>query len=146
MIQNLNIIPIFELLFIFNSLDANTETKLQRGQTGASLAVIFKHRLDMDSSDLLLLFHSNKSIMLSKNDEGFLKKSPYKRSQPVPKDPFRKCLICDKDYVAVSVLQKTCSVECRRVKDNMSRKKFHAKYGNTKHKVYNATRMFCTGL
>lgn len=67
--------PEFEILFIFEVLSTFiflygviTETKLQRGHTVASTAVIFRHRLDVDSSDPLLLFHSNQSKMLSTND------------------------------------------------------------------------------
>lgn len=41
-------------------------------------------------------------------------KVKYKRSQPVIKDPERKCIVCNSDYIAVAPLQKTCSGECRK--------------------------------
>lgn len=69
MIWIFKILCIFGVLFISNYKDANTGTNLQRGHTGESSAVIFVHRMDVDSSDPLLFFHSNHFIMLSTNDE-----------------------------------------------------------------------------
>lgn len=47
---------------------ADTETKIQERQTGASPAVIFRQRLGVDSSDLSLFVSPNSSTMLSTND------------------------------------------------------------------------------
>lgn len=59
---------IFELRLIPNSNGANTETKLQRGRTVASTAVIFMRRMGVDRSDPFSLFNQNLFIMRS-NDE-----------------------------------------------------------------------------
>lgn len=67
-------------------------------------------------------------------------KVEYKRSQPVIKDPDRVCTICEKPYKAVSPLQKTCSDECRKVKNKGNRDKFHTN-NEGKHKEYNKTRL-----
>lgn len=63
------ILFIFEVLLISSSHDASTETKLQREHSGESPSVIFRHRLDVGSSDSLLLFYQNHSIMLPTNDD-----------------------------------------------------------------------------
>jgi hypothetical protein len=65
----------FQILCIFDMRntnkfkDANTEIKTKRGQTGASTAVIFKHRLDVLRSDPLLFFSLKSFIMRNTNDE-----------------------------------------------------------------------------
>ena len=69
MIWILKMFCIFELLLKFNSNGAITETKTKRRPTVASTAVIFMHRMDLGSRDLLPLFHPNHFIMLPKNDK-----------------------------------------------------------------------------
>lgn len=49
--------------------DASTETKIQREPTVESTAVIFKHRLDVDRRDSLLVINQKLFIMRSTNDE-----------------------------------------------------------------------------
>jgi predicted nucleic acid-binding Zn ribbon protein len=49
----------------------------------------------------------------------------YKKEQPTIKDPDRVCTICNKGYKAVAPLQKTCSKECRRIKDRKHQKDFY---------------------
>lgn len=54
-----------------------------------------------------------------------LKKHPYKREQPVLKNPMRICIICNTEYKAVAPLQKTCSLQCRKIHYAGNIKKFH---------------------
>lgn len=68
MSANGKIFAIFVMLSTSNFYDVYTGTIPQRGQTVESTAVIFRHRLDVDSSDPLLLFHSNHTFMLSTYD------------------------------------------------------------------------------
>lgn len=73
---------------------------------------------------------------MSKNT---IKKKPYKRPQPTIKNPNRVCVICNKEYKAVSPLQKTCSKECRKNKNRKLQKEFKLRHPE-KMKEYNENR------
>lgn len=62
-----------------------------------------------------------------------------KRHQPTLKNKRRSCIICNSEYDAVAPMQKTCSVECRKVHYASNRKRFHAKNPDSM-KVYNRNR------
>lgn len=64
----------------------------------------------------------------------------YKRSQPTIKDPNRICTICSETYCAVAPLQKTCSKECRRIKDNKHQQVFKENHPDAMKK-YNENRV-----
>ena len=61
-------ISIFETRLTNNFLDAVTGTNIQREPTGASPAVIFKHRLFVGRRDSLLFIYSNHLQMRPTND------------------------------------------------------------------------------
>lgn len=69
-----------------------------------------------------------------------MKSRPYKRSQPVIKNPDRICIVCEKPYKAVAPLQKTCSIDCRRKKDRVHQIKFHYRNPDVMKK-YNKNRL-----
>lgn len=68
-----------------------------------------------------------------------MNKVKHKRPQPVLKNPNRICTVCNKDYKAVAPLQKTCSEECRKLKNKQNSRKFRENNPN-KQKEYNKKR------
>jgi predicted nucleic acid-binding Zn ribbon protein len=69
-----------------------------------------------------------------------LNKTQPKKQQPTLKDPNRVCVICGNDYKAVAPLQKTCSMECRKIHYAPRHTKF--KFANPEaHKQYNKNRV-----
>lgn len=69
-----------------------------------------------------------------------LLKNRSKREQPALKDPFRVCVVCKNDYKAVSPLQKTCSLECRRIHYAPMQTKFKEMHPDAM-KEYNKNRL-----
>lgn len=67
-------------------------------------------------------------------------KASIKRQQPTLKNPDRICVVCQRDYVAVSPLQKTCSLDCRKKLWDSNSKTFR---GRNPHamKEYNQNRL-----
>lgn len=51
-----------------------------------------------------------------------------KRAQSTLKNPDRVCTVCDKPYKAVAPLQKTCSKECRNIKNIRRNDSYGTKY------------------
>ena len=58
----------------------------------------------------------------------------YKKAQPTLKNPDRVCTICNKNYKAVAPLQKTCSEDCRNIKNKKLKESYGTKYTDRKKK------------
>lgn len=69
-----------------------------------------------------------------------MKEVKYKREQPTLKDPDRICTICNKEYKAVAPLQKTCSEDCRNIKNTKLKAKYKGKYTD-RRKQYAVNRL-----
>ncbi|HEY0108283.1 MAG TPA: hypothetical protein VGB67_01580 [Fibrella sp.] len=68
-------------------------------------------------------------------------KNPNPKPQlPTITNPDRVCVICSKEYKAVSPLQKTCSKDCRDINNAPRHQRFKEKHPEAM-KVYNANRV-----